>query len=168
MRAEGFAPGSVRIDRTLDMRYAGQSYDLTVPFAGDYVAAFHRAHEQRYGYSDRTRSCEVATFARASRERAETGSSEIEGGKLQSERAVIDKTNVCSPDVDIPHDYDRGKLQAGNRIFGPAIVTEYSATTAILPLWTGHVDSYGNLILEAAPMKFDPTRLESSRISSTL
>jgi len=34
MRAEGFAPGSVRIDRTLDMRYAGQSYDLTVPFAG--------------------------------------------------------------------------------------------------------------------------------------
>ena len=59
MRAEGFARGSVRIDRTLDVRYAGQSYELTVPFAGDYVAAFHRAHEQRYGYSDLNRSCEV-------------------------------------------------------------------------------------------------------------
>src|SRR3984893_11447900 len=56
MRTEGFAPGSVRVDRTLDIRYAGQSYELGVPFTGDYVAAFHRAHEQLYGYSDRTRS----------------------------------------------------------------------------------------------------------------
>jgi len=39
-------------------------------------------------------------------------------------------------------------LQAGNRIPGPAIVTEYSATTVIPPQWTGHADSYGNLILE--------------------
>ncbi len=52
MRAEGFFAGSVRVHRTLDMRYAGQSYELNVPFAGDFRSAFHRAHEKRYGYFD--------------------------------------------------------------------------------------------------------------------
>ena len=44
--------------------------------------------------------------------------------------------------------YDRAKLRAGNRISGPAIVTEYSATTLIPPDWSGRVDRNGNLILE--------------------
>jgi len=150
MRAEGFAPGAVRIDRRLDMRYAGQSYDLTVPFAGDYVAAFHRAHEQRYGYSDRTRSCEVANIrARFSGSVPKPGLPKLRVGNSNPEGAVIDKTNVLFSGRRYPTTiYDRNKLQAANRIFGPAIVTEYSATTAILPLWTGHIDSYGNLILE--------------------
>src|SRR6266404_2438367 len=150
MRAEGFAPSSVRIDRTLDMRYAGQSYNLTVPFAGDYVASFHRAHEQRYGYSDRSRSCEVANIrARFAGSVPKPGLPKLRVGRSNPERAVIDKTNVLFSGRRYPTTiYDRGKLQAGNRIPGPAIMTEYSATTAIPPLWTGHADSYGNLILE--------------------
>jgi N-methylhydantoinase A len=150
MRAEGFTPGSVRIDRTLDMRYAGQSYDLTVPFAGDYLAAFHRAHEQRYGYSDRTRTCEVANIrTRFTGSVPKLGLPKLRVGSSSPKGAVIEITNVLFPGRKYPTTiYDRGKLQAGNRIFGPAIVTEYSATAAIPPLWTGHVDSYGNLILE--------------------
>lgn len=150
MRAEGFSPSSVRINRTLDIRYAGQSYDLTVPFAGNYVAAFHRAHEQRYGYSDRTRSCEVANIrARFSGSVPKPGLPKLRVGNSNPEGAVIDKTNVLFSGRRYPTTiYDRGKLQAGNRILGPAIVTEYSATTVIPPQWTGHIDSYGNLILE--------------------
>jgi N-methylhydantoinase A len=44
--------------------------------------------------------------------------------------------------------YDRSRLLAGNRILGPAIVTEYSATSLIPPEWTCRVDRNGNLILE--------------------
>jgi N-methylhydantoinase A len=150
MRAEGFAPGSVSIDRTLDLRYAGQSYDLTVPFAGDYLAAFHRAHDRRYGYSDRTRPCEVVNIrARFTGGVPKPDRSKLRIGGSSPERAVVDKTiglfsgRKCPTTI-----YDRGKLHAGNRIPGPAIVTEYSSTTAIPPLWTGHVDAYGNLILE--------------------
>jgi N-methylhydantoinase A len=150
MRAEGFEPGSVRIDRRLDMRYAGQSYDLTVPFAGDYLAAFHRAHEQRYGYSDMTRTCEVANIrARFAGSVLKPGLPKLRARVSSPKDAVIDKTNVlfsgvmCATTI-----YDRGKLHAGNLLFGPAIVTEYSATTAIPPLWAGRVDPYGNLILE--------------------
>ncbi len=150
MRAEGFAPGSVRIDRTLDMRYTGQSYELTVPFAGDYVAAFHRAHEQRYGYSDRSRSCEVVNIrVRFAGSVPKPALPKLSVGSSNPEGAVVDKSNVLfSARKYLTKIYDRGKLQAGNRVSGPAIVTEYSATTAIPPPWTGHVDSYGNLILE--------------------
>jgi len=120
------------------------------PFAGDYLAAFHRAHEQRYGYSDRARSCEVVNIrARFSGSVPKPDLPKLRIGGSSPARAVVNKTNVLFSGRKYPTTiYDRGKLQAGNRIFGPAIVTEYSATTAILPLWTGHIDSYGNLILE--------------------
>jgi N-methylhydantoinase A len=42
-----------------DLRYAGQSFELTVPLGGDLGEAFHRAHEQRYGYADRKRAVEL-------------------------------------------------------------------------------------------------------------
>jgi N-methylhydantoinase A len=150
MRAEGFSPGSIRVHRTLDMRYAGQSFELTVPLAGDYVAAFHRAHEYRYGYADRTRSCEVvnirARFA-GSVPKPELPKWKRSGASaaaaLVARSGVLFSGRKCSTAV-----YDRARLRAGNRVAGPAIVTEYSATTAIPPLWTGRVDAYGNLILE--------------------
>jgi N-methylhydantoinase A len=150
MHTEGFALGSVRIDRTLDMRYAGQSYELTVPFAGDYVAAFHRAHEQRYGYSDRTRSCEVANIrARFSGSVPKPGLPKLKVGGSSPEGAIVTRTKVLfSGRKHSTAIYDRSRLQAGNRIPGPAILTEYSATTAIPPLWAARVDSFGNLILE--------------------
>jgi N-methylhydantoinase A len=44
--------------------------------------------------------------------------------------------------------YNRAELLAGNRLPGPAIVTEYSATTLVPPEWSGRVDAIGNLILE--------------------
>jgi N-methylhydantoinase A len=42
-----------------DIRYRGQSFELTVPLGGDVADAFHRAHEERYGYADRTRELEL-------------------------------------------------------------------------------------------------------------
>jgi N-methylhydantoinase A len=153
MRAEGFAPGSVLINRALDMRYAGQSYELTVPFAGNYVSAFHRAHEQRYGYSNRGRICEVVNVrARFAGSAPKPDLPKLKVGRKSPALAAVDRTGVLffgrSYSTTV---YDRSKLQAGNRVPGPAIVTEYSATTAIPPDWAGHVDSYGNLILEPRP-----------------
>ena len=48
-----------------DLRYAGQSFELTVPLADDLAAAFHRAHEERYGYADRGRSIELVAVRTA-------------------------------------------------------------------------------------------------------
>jgi N-methylhydantoinase A len=47
--------------------------------------------------------------------------------------------------------YERGRLRPGNRFVGPAIVSEYSATTFLPPRWRGRVDAAENLILEPTP-----------------
>jgi N-methylhydantoinase A/oxoprolinase/acetone carboxylase beta subunit len=44
--------------------------------------------------------------------------------------------------------YDRGALQAGNRLTGPAIVNQYDSTTVIPPGLTAHVDRFGNIVIE--------------------
>jgi N-methylhydantoinase A/oxoprolinase/acetone carboxylase beta subunit len=48
-----------------DLRYRGQSFELTVPLQRDLAAAFHRAHEERYGYSDRDREIELVAVRTA-------------------------------------------------------------------------------------------------------
>jgi N-methylhydantoinase A/oxoprolinase/acetone carboxylase beta subunit len=48
-----------------DLRYAGQSFELTVPLGGGISESFHRAHEERYGYSDRSRAIELVAIRTA-------------------------------------------------------------------------------------------------------
>jgi N-methylhydantoinase A len=48
-----------------DLRYAGQSFELTVPLQSDLAAAFHAAHEARYGYADRDREIELVAIRTA-------------------------------------------------------------------------------------------------------
>ncbi len=48
-----------------DLRYRGQSFELTVPLGDDVAEAFHRAHEERYGYADRDRPIELVAVRTA-------------------------------------------------------------------------------------------------------
>ncbi len=48
-----------------DLRYKGQSFELTVPLGGDLAEAFHRAHEERYGYAERGRVVELVAVRTA-------------------------------------------------------------------------------------------------------
>ena len=48
-----------------DLRYAGQSFELTVPIQSGLEEAFHRAHEERYGYADRGREIELVALRTA-------------------------------------------------------------------------------------------------------
>jgi N-methylhydantoinase A len=150
MLAEGFPNRAIRIFRSLDMRYSGQSYELNVPFAGDFISSFHRAHEQRYGYFDRSRSCEIVNLrARFTGPTPKPAFPRLTQGGVSPAAALASKSPVMfgRKRIETPI-YHRAKLRAGNRIPGPAIVTEYSATTLIPLAWAAHVDRIGNLILE--------------------
>jgi N-methylhydantoinase A len=48
-----------------DLRYRGQSFELTVPLQDDLAAAFHRAHEERYGYAEPGREIELVAVRTA-------------------------------------------------------------------------------------------------------
>lgn len=151
MRAEGFSSSAVQIDRSLDMRYAGQSYELNVPFAPNFIPAFHRAHERRYGYFDGTRVCEVVNIrARFTARTPKPALPKLKPGGPNPSPARVFGSQVLfhGRRRQLIAIYDRSRLRAGNRVPGPAIVTEYSATTLLPPVWTGRVDRMGNLILE--------------------
>jgi N-methylhydantoinase A len=150
MRAEGFSGGAVQTHRSLDMRYAGQSYELNVPYAGNFISAFHRAHEKRYGYFDRARACEVVNIrARFTGRTPKPALPKLRIGGPNAAPALVSKSQALfHGHRKITPIYDRSRLRAGNRIPGPAIVTEYSATSLIPPEWACRVDRNGNLILE--------------------
>ena len=57
--------GELPADGEADLRYAGQSFELTVPLGGDLSESFHRAHEERYGYADRSRPIELVAIRTA-------------------------------------------------------------------------------------------------------
>ena len=149
LRKEGFAALKIRIEQRLDVRYSGQAYELSVPASGDFVAAFHRAHEQRYGYHDAKRAVEIVNLrSRATGitdkpgirkiARAARGAKVPQAGSL---RCVLDGKAQTA------HLIAREELRAGDRFSGPAVVTEYSATTLVPAGWDGRVDSYGQIFL---------------------
>ena len=57
--------GELPAEGEADLRYGGQSFELTVRLEDDLAAAFHRAHEERYGYSDPARVIEVVSIRTA-------------------------------------------------------------------------------------------------------
>jgi N-methylhydantoinase A len=59
------AAGELPREGEADLRYAGQSFELTVPLQPGLAEAFHRAHEERYGYADRSRAIELVAVRTA-------------------------------------------------------------------------------------------------------
>jgi N-methylhydantoinase A len=57
--------GDLPADGEADLRYRGQSFELTVPLQRDLATAFHRAHEERYGYADPDREIELVAVRTA-------------------------------------------------------------------------------------------------------
>ncbi len=147
LRREGFSPGEQRLERQLDLRYRGQGYEITLPYARDFRQAFHRAHEQRYSYADTARAVEVVGVRL--RGTGLTQKPSLPRRKLAGaapRAALVKKSQVWfggrSHQTDF---YVREKFQPGNRFRGPAVVAEYSATTIVPPGWQAQVGPYGRL-----------------------
>jgi N-methylhydantoinase A len=144
---EGFAESAVVIERNIDARYVGQSYELSVPVAEDWRTAFHAAHRQRFGFDRQEAEVEAVTLrvtARAPVSRPETPSVQRAAGPANptgSSRVYFDgRWNDTAL-------FERGSLGAGHRIAGPAIVTEYSSTTWLPDGWSLEVLASGDMLL---------------------
>ncbi|MCY4568976.1 MAG: hydantoinase/oxoprolinase family protein, partial [Candidatus Poribacteria bacterium] len=143
----------------LDMRYEGQSYELNIPFSitehassteiEALVERFHAAHELRFGYARNDAPVEVVNLRLTAT--AETDKPPIQSVPLadtDASEAFTVQSPVIFEGEALPTDfYRREALRPGNQIAGPAIVTEFSATTVIPPNFSAVVDVYQNLIL---------------------
>jgi N-methylhydantoinase A len=137
--------------RSLDMRYAGQSHELTVPYQpGAAAARFHEAHEQRYGYHQPDAIVEIVTLRlQAVAEVEPPHLPEGDPGSVDPGAAQVGQRAVWFAGSEaVAPLYDRQRFRSGNRFAGPAIVVQYDTTTAIPPGWKARVDGALNLILE--------------------
>jgi N-methylhydantoinase A len=141
----------------LDCRYRGQGFVLTTEVNLDELREgglelvsrrFADLHTQMFTFAPEVEPEVVnlraiaqgqATIAKA--RAVERGSADASGGKVGSTSMYVDGAEREAAV------YDRSKLLAGNRILGPAMITEMDSTTLILPEHLGEVDSLGNILI---------------------
>ncbi len=147
VRGEGVE--RIETTRSLDVRYRGVESYLTIawPHDDDFARAFSAAHRQRYGYTHEGRALEIVA--------AHVEVVGRVGDELPRSEPVAARTPVARHSTDAYFDgarrsvplYERRQLAAGDRIRGPAIVTEDISTTVIDPGWEAEVLSQGELLL---------------------
>jgi N-methylhydantoinase A len=160
--AEGFAERDMRIQRSADMRYFGQAWEVRVEVpdgdleraaANEVVQRFHAAHQRTYGYS----------YVESSDQRIEwvnlrvVGSGPLRRPIVERRAAALsggaERARTATRPVYFEGDfvetpiYGRAQLQPGDRACGPAIVEEFGSTTVVLPGQCARVDDYRNLLL---------------------
>ncbi|HZQ67085.1 MAG TPA: hydantoinase/oxoprolinase family protein [Terriglobales bacterium] len=135
--------GAIRLQRTADVRYRGQGYELNVPYTPRLPQHFRDQHMRRYGYGYPGRELEIVTL----RLRA-TMNSQSPIGKIDLQRRAepVQTAPVYfegkSTKAAI---YDRSSLEPARKYRGPAVITEYSATTVVPKGMKFTLDRTGNL-----------------------
>ena len=156
LEQEGFKQSDIIIQKLLDVRYRGQSFELTIEcpddekkFIPDIRNAFNKYHYERFGYNDETQSLEVVNL----RLRVVGVTKKIEMKSVEpTHRLAQDSgnTNIGFVNAGLLDSkvYERGKLVPGNYFQGPGLVVQMDCTVLVPPDWKAKVDGWHNLILE--------------------
>ena len=149
LEQEGLGGGSIEFLRQIDLRYVGQSYELTIPEGDGLLERFHAEHDRTYGFSAPEESVEVVSLRLTSIGRiAKPPVRKLEPGEPAEPKERRPVYFAEAGDyVDCPI-YDRYALAAGAAFAGPAVVEEFDSTTVVHPGFSVSVDDVGNLIIE--------------------
>ncbi len=159
LEAQGLTFVERRLEWTADIRYVGQSFELTVPIGPAEVEdpsgsqlrqRFHRAYEQVYGYQDEKADLEVLDVR-------VTAIGVTPKPRMEK---LLNRPSTAAPTVrhrEIYLDgrqwqacvYDRAELPVSFSFEGPAIVEQYDTTVFVTPGFRVSVDAFGNLVGEA-------------------
>jgi N-methylhydantoinase A len=154
MQAEGLSPHQIAIEPLLDLRYAGQSYELSVPLPESgqgFASAFHLAHKRIYGYDRPGAPLEIVNVRLRAIGQVEPPpmSAQPRAGSDPSQ-ALLETRPVTGPQghsLQVPF-YRFESLLPGNRLEGPALAVRSDTTVWLGTGDRGTVDGYGNLLIE--------------------
>jgi N-methylhydantoinase A len=148
---EGVKKSDMVMERYLDMRYQGQSYEILVPFTKDCTKEFHGLHEKYYGYNNKDKVVQIVNLRLRAKGFTEKPifKEEKRSGTRHEKQAVLGEKEIFFDGKTFNSIvFLRDKLKKGNVIKGPALIVEYSSTTVIPPFITGKVDGYGNIVCD--------------------
>jgi N-methylhydantoinase A len=149
LEREGLVGDRVEFLRQLDIRYVGQSYELTIPAGDDLLDRFHAEHDRTYGFAAPGEPVELVSVRVTSIGRiAKPPVRKLEpGGAVEPKETRQVYFQEADGYVDCPI-YDRYALPAGASFAGPAVVEEFDSTTVVHPGFTVRTDEIGNLVIE--------------------
>ncbi len=143
LRRRGLPAARWRVERTVDLRYEGQSFELRLPFGPRLADRFAEAHRARYGF---VTDCRVVAVTLRGRAIGARGKPSIPRWRAERGDARIGAQRVAwGGALHAVAAFDRERLKAGACLRGPALVLEYSATTWVPPGATLGVDPWGSL-----------------------
>src|SRR5581483_10584588 len=134
---------------SVDIRYRGQRYELNLPYGVHILTAFHAEHKRRYGYSHPDREVEFVTVRLRSTMKSPRVSFNRRPDRIRGKRLTERAQVFFNGKRALATVYDRESLVPQKKHDGPAIVTEYTATTVIPPGFCFWIDRAQNLVVEA-------------------
>jgi N-methylhydantoinase A len=151
IKSEGIPNNKINIERSLDIRYRGQSFELTIPFNRDFLNQFHRYHSELYGYANEGGGIEIVNLrVKAIGLVTKPSLPELTcTPKKDPSPAFLHESQVyfSTGRIQTPF-YDGEKLITGNKIKGPAIILRPDTTVLIGINDSGLVDRFSNLIVD--------------------
>jgi N-methylhydantoinase A len=138
---------------SVDLRYRGQGYELNVPWdrdgPGASIAAFHRAHQQRYGFADAGKAVQIVNLRLRMTVPAEPYKPKYCDPVADDGHAALyaERSIFFDGEFVLSRLYHREKLAPGDAIDGPAMITEYTSATIVPPGCHAAVDGFGNLAI---------------------
>ncbi|WP_120245287.1 hydantoinase/oxoprolinase family protein [Halopiger aswanensis] len=149
--ADASEPDAARVERAADCRYAGQSFELTVPVDEQFDARavaerFHSSHERAYGYA-MDESIEVVNLRTTATIPGDEPTIRHEGAGdavLGTREAHFPGAEAGARETTV---YERDRLAPGATVDGPAILEQAESTTVVPPAWSGDVLADGTLVL---------------------
>jgi N-methylhydantoinase A len=161
LRAEGFGDGEMELQPFLDLRYAGQGYELTVPAPMPPLktadleplrARFDNQHELAHGHKAETEPVELVSLRLISIgvvPQAELSKGTVTGKSVEAARTGMREIYLGREHGTVDcHIYGRNLLEPGHELAGPAVIEQMDTTTVIHPEQQATVDSYRNLIVK--------------------
>jgi N-methylhydantoinase A len=148
---DGFALNTLSLERKIDLRYRGQSYELTLPFTEQLVEQFHQEHSARYGYSRPNARVEVVNLRLKAV--VELHSPDLKPWRTEpvsSADAPIDTEVVLGSELPIKatiSHYTDEQLYAGMKLSSPALVSLQDTTILLHAGDECQIDDFGNFVI---------------------
>lgn len=158
LRRDGFAAADIRLDRALDMRYAGQGYEVTVPCRADRLRAggltglrqaFDALHKTMFGHVAPHEPVEIVSYrlrgigrvAPPRMQKYAPAGTPLDAALREYRQVRFDGASLACPV------YQRERLDVGGVLAGPAIIDQFDSTTLVAPGQSARVDEWKNLII---------------------
>ncbi len=150
LKREGIYPAEIKIQASLDLRYRGQSYELSVPYSSSYLSAFHDIHQFTYGYAYIDKEVEIVNLRiRAIGKTTPISLPKVEPGNLSGPSTPLSYRDISLPQGRTPVPvYEYSALLPGTIMPGPALIVSSDTTILIGDKDVVNVDGYQNLLID--------------------